>query len=156
MPTLCKKKHLGISYKAKKQALLSPTITQNVERNVTFVTSSSKKRLWQAPFCDFLRKAMFAKPLEEFQVRTHKILNTCLFIVRFLNLLPPCRASGACKGQIISKAKCQATDSPKKQTNEFVFLAFLPFMSKKNKFIRSFVFWENLRRTNLLSKLTDL
>ena len=73
MPTLCKKKHLGISYKAKKQALLSSTITQNVERNVTFVTSSSKKRLWQAPFCDFLRKAMFAKPLEEFQVRTHKL-----------------------------------------------------------------------------------
>ena len=95
MPTLCKKKHLGISYKAKKQALLSPTITQNVERNVTFVTSSSKKRLWQAPFCDFLRKAMFAKPLEEFQVRTHKLLNIFLFIVRFLNLLPPCRASGA-------------------------------------------------------------
>ena len=95
MPTLCKKKHLDISYKAKKQALLSPTITQNVERNVTFVTSSSKKRLWQAPFCDFLRKAMFAKPLEEFQVRTHKLLNTFLFIVRFLNLLPPCRASGA-------------------------------------------------------------
>ena len=25
------------------------------------------------PFCDFLRKAMFAKPLEEFQVRTQKL-----------------------------------------------------------------------------------
>ena len=61
-------KSIWVSAKAKKQALLSSTITQNVERNVTFVTSSSKKRLWQAPFCDFLRKAMFAKPLEEFQV----------------------------------------------------------------------------------------
>ena len=87
MPTLCKKKHLGISYKAKKQALLSSTITQNVERNVTFVTSSSKKRLWQAPFCDFLRKAMFAKPLEEFQVRyTDFFLITCLFYCQVFKL----------------------------------------------------------------------
>ena len=141
MPTLCKKKHLGISYKAKKQALLSPTITQNVERNVTFVTSSSKKRLWQAPFCDFLRKAMFAKPLEEFQVRTYKLLNTFLFIVRFLNLLPPCRASGASKGQIISKAKCQATDSPKEQTNEFVlFFGLKSCYVEKSNAVRSF-FW---------------
>ena len=38
------------------------------------------------------------------------------------------------KGQLISKANCQAKDSPKKQTNEFV------FTTVQRVFVR---FWEN-------------
>ena len=56
------------------------------------------------------------------------------------------------KGQIKPKADWRAVDSPKKQTNKFVFFAV---KSKKAK-IRSFVFWENLRRANLLTVLSDL
>ena len=44
---------------------------------------------------------------------------------------------GAIKGQIEPKTDLCAADSPKKRTNEFVF-------------------WENLRRAYLLSKLTGL
>ena len=38
------------------------------------------------------------------------------------------------KGQLISKANCQAEDSPKKRTNEFFLLVCDVF---------SFVFWKN-------------
>ena len=37
------------------------------------------------------------------------------------------------KGQIKPKADWRAADSPKKQTNEFVFVAFLLFTAKKKK-----------------------
>ena len=61
------------------------------------------------------------------------------------------------KGQIKPKADWRAADSPKKQTNEFVFVAFLLFTAKKKKERNcSFVFWENLRRPNLLLVLSDL
>ena len=41
------------------------------------------------------------------------------------------------KGQIKPKADWRAADSPKKQTNEFVFVAFLLFTAKKqNSFVR--------------------
>ena len=43
------------------------------------------------------------------------------------------------KGQLISKADCQAEDSPKKRTKEFVFTS----MRACDGF--SFVFWENPR-----------
>ena len=55
------------------------------------------------------------------------------------------------KGQIKPKADWRAADSPKKRTNKFVFVAFLLFTAKKHK-----VFWENLRRANLLSVLSDI
>ena len=54
----------------------------------------------------------------------------------------------ASKGQIKLKADWQALDSPKKQTDEFVLFAFLLFMATNH--IRLFVFWKNLRRSNLL------
>ena len=37
------------------------------------------------------------------------------------------------KGQIKPKADWRAADSPKKQTNEFVFVAFLLFTAKKKR-----------------------
>ena len=61
---------------------------------------------------------------------------------------------GACKGQLISKADWRTVDSPKKPTDEFVLLAFLLFTANKSN--SSVGFWENLRRDNLLSKLTGL
>ena len=58
------------------------------------------------------------------------------------------------KGQIKPKADWRAVDSPKKQTNKFVFVTL---KSKKVKKTSSFVhFWENLRRINLLTALSDL
>ena len=51
------------------------------------------------------------------------------------------------KGQLVSKANCQAKDSSKKRTNEFVFTTVR----------RVFVFfWRILGLIALLSKLTDL
>ena len=43
---------------------------------------------------------------------------------------------------------------PKKRTNEFVFLSWLPLRIENQ--IHSFVFWENLRFNNFVSKSTDL
>ena len=76
------------------------------------------------------------------------------------------------KGQIKPKADWRAIDSPKKRTNEFVFFAmtvrkylkleisissFKYFRTvKQKKQIGSFGFWENLRRANLLTVLSDL
>ena len=52
------------------------------------------------------------------------------------------------KGQIISKANCQAANSSKKQTNEFV------FTTMQRVFVR---FFEGNRRSQkTFSKLTDL
>ena len=50
------------------------------------------------------------------------------------------------KGQLISKVDWRAIDSPKKRMDEFVLFAFLLFTNQ----ICPFVFWENLRRANLL------
>ena len=50
------------------------------------------------------------------------------------------------KSQLISKADWRAIDSPKKRMDEFVLFAFLLFTNQ----ICPFVFWENLRRANLL------
>ena len=44
------------------------------------------------------------------------------------------------KGQLISKAKCQAVDSPKKRTNEFAFFDFKSCYVAKSNAIRLF-FW---------------
>ena len=76
------------------------------------------------------------------------------------------------KGQVKPKADWRAIDSPKKRTNKFVFFAmtvrkylkleietssFKYFRSVKQKNqIGSFGFWENLRRANLLTVLSDL
>ena len=51
------------------------------------------------------------------------------------------------KGQLISKANCQAEDSSKKQTNEFV------FTSMRRVFVR---FWKNPRPEKNVSRLSDL
>ena len=56
------------------------------------------------------------------------------------------------KDQIKPQADLCTVDSPKKRTTEFGFL----FAVKRKKQIRSFVFWENLRRANLLTVLSDL
>ena len=56
------------------------------------------------------------------------------------------------KGQIKPKADWRAVDSPKKRTNEFLLFAFLLFTAKETLL----VFWENLRRANLLLVLSDL
>ena len=45
--------------------------------------------------------------------------------------------------------------SQKNERTNLVFFAFMLFMAK-NKQIRSFLFWENLWRANLLSVLYDL
>ena len=50
------------------------------------------------------------------------------------------------KGQLISKTNCQAKDSPKKRTNEFV------FTTVRRVFVRFF----GESSIGLLSKLTDL
>ena len=47
------------------------------------------------------------------------------------------------KGQLISKANCQAVDSPKKGTNEFAFFWLDELLPSKVK-RRSFIFLENL------------
>ena len=52
------------------------------------------------------------------------------------------------KGQLISKADWRAIDFPKKRTEKFDFLLF--YSSRQTNHIRPFVFWENLRRANLL------
>ena len=44
------------------------------------------------------------------------------------------------KGQLISKAKCQAVDSPKKRTNEFAFFDLKSCYLVKSNVVRSF-FW---------------
>ena len=50
------------------------------------------------------------------------------------------------KGQLISKADWRAIDLPKNErTNLFCLLFY--FLRQTNK-IRSFIFWENLRRAN--------
>ena len=59
------------------------------------------------------------------------------------------------KGQLISKANCQAVDSPKKRTNEFAFFDLKSCYVVKSNAFRSF-FFENLRFDNLLLKLTNL
>ena len=46
------------------------------------------------------------------------------------------------KGQLISKAKCQAVDSPKKRTNEFAFFDLKSCYVVKSNALRSF-FWRN-------------
>ena len=51
------------------------------------------------------------------------------------------------KGQLISKTNCQAMDSSKKRTNEFVF-------TSKNKFL--FVFLKNPWPEKNVSRLSDL
>ena len=43
------------------------------------------------------------------------------------------------KGQIKPKADWRAADSPKKQTNEFVFVAFLLFTAKKTNSLVHFL-----------------
>ena len=59
------------------------------------------------------------------------------------------------KGQIKLKADLRGVESPKKRTNKFV--AFFAIKSKRAKNqICLFVFWENLRRANLLTVLSDL
>ena len=52
------------------------------------------------------------------------------------------------KGQLISKANCQAEDSSKKQTNGFV------FTSMRRVFVRFFE--ESLARKKNVSRLSDL
>ena len=69
---------------------------------------------------------------------TYHVRQFLTYNVQFLD--PP-------KGQLISKAKCQAVDSPKKELQELL-------RSKVKR--RSFVFLENLRLDILLSKLSDL
>ena len=59
----------------------------------------------------------------------------------------------AVKGQIKPKVDWRAASSPKKQTNKF---AFFVFHSKKQQEIHSFVFWENLHPTNLLTVFSAL
>ena len=59
------------------------------------------------------------------------------------------------KGQLISKANCQAVDSPKKRTNEFAFFDFKSCYVVKSNAVRSFLL-ENLRLDILLSKLSDI
>ena len=54
---------------------------------------------------------------------------------------------GRTKGQLISKANCQAVNSSKKQTNESVLLLCDVFL---------FVFWKKLRTSKNLLKLPDL
>ena len=66
-----------------------------------------------------------------------------------------CAIHSYTKGQLISKAKCQAVDSPKKRTNEFAFFWLEELLRSKVK-RPSFVFLEKLRLDNLLSKLSDL
>ena len=56
--------------------------------------------------------------------------------------------SAATEGQLISKANCQAQDSPKKRTNEFV------FTSKQHVFFRFLE--ESLARKKNVSRLSDL
>ena len=60
------------------------------------------------------------------------------------------------KGQIKPKADWRATDSPKKRRNKFVFFHDSPEILETIKKNRSFVFWENLKRANLLLVLSDL
>ena len=55
--------------------------------------------------------------------------------------------NGLFKGQLISKAIYGLLTSPKKQTDKVSF-AFLLFTANKSNFL--FVFWENLRLTDLL------
>ena len=55
------------------------------------------------------------------------------------------------KGQIKPKADWRAVYPPKKRTNEFLFVCLW-----QTKQIHSFGFWEDLRRANLLSVLSDL
>ena len=57
-------------------------------------------------------------------------------------------ATYRCKGQLISKANCQAKDSSKKLTNEFV------FTSMRRVFVR-FLEESSARKKNV-SKLSDL
>ena len=54
----------------------------------------------------------------------------------------------AVKGQLISKANCQAEDSTKKRTNEFV------FTSMRHVFVRFFL--KNPRPEKNVSRLSDL
>ena len=58
------------------------------------------------------------------------------------------------KGQIKPKADWGALDSPKKQTYEFVLLAFLLFMA--NKITYFVLFWENLWRAQTLLVLFSI
>ena len=58
------------------------------------------------------------------------------------------KTNSSFKGQLISKANCQAEDSPKKRTNEFV------FTTMRRVFVR---FLEEIEDTKKdISKLTDL
>ena len=59
------------------------------------------------------------------------------------------------KGQLISKANCQAVDFPKKRTNKFAFFDLKSCYVVKSNAVRLF-FLENLWLDNLLLKLTDL
>ena len=58
-----------------------------------------------------------------------------------------CTRKNRAKGQLISKADWHAIDSPKKM-DEFILFAI--YSSWQTNQICSFVFWKNLRRTNLL------
>ena len=53
------------------------------------------------------------------------------------------------KGQLISKAIYGLLTSPKKTNGRICFVCFFTLHSKQIK-IRPFVYWENLRLTNLL------
>jgi hypothetical protein len=59
---------------------------------------------------------------------------------------------GIIKGQIKAKADWRAKDSPKKQTNESVFLHSYSSQQKKKSFVR---FLLNLWRKNLLMVSSD-
>ena len=68
-------------------------------------------------------------------------------------LTPLC--SSLAKGQLISKAICQAVDCLKK-TNELICFFWLAELLPSKVKRRLFIFLENLRLNNLLSKLTNL
>ena len=62
------------------------------------------------------------------------------FKTHFLQLRMPFLSSNnvITKGQLISKANCQAIDSPKKQTDEFTFFDLKSCYVVKSKAVRSF------------------
>ena len=57
------------------------------------------------------------------------------------------------KGQMKPEADLRALDSPKNEQTNLLFFCFPTLHGKKTN---SFVFWENLRHTNLLTVSSDL
>ena len=143
--------------------------TNLVSTNAIFLTRFPLKRFPLKQF-QITRFPLICWPLARFLTHTVSTLQQCVW-GNSRKLRPYGELTVQCKGQIILKGLLVSSNSPKKQTNKFVFLSWGPsntwnlsfdfkfqvFQSDRmEKQIHLFVFWEEVRLDIFVFKSTDL